>query len=149
MAVSCKLNSVLVSFFHLFKSHAVLFSFGIQRKRHFLQKLLPMDLDRRLQFSDIILKCKTTIPTSFKKKHILWELLTNTKHIWRIWTEDLIYLWWRGAKSTRYFRGCRPWRLQEKSWVCSLQVAAVRCGMLEPVFRSDIKWCCAVFKLMK
>ena len=68
MAVSCKLNSVLVSFFHLFKSHAVLFSFGIQRKRHFLQKLLPMDLDRRLQFSDIILKCKTTIPTSLKKK---------------------------------------------------------------------------------
>ena len=58
MVVSYKLNSELAQCFHLFKSHALLFSFGFQCKRHFLRELLPEDLDRRKVYRYLEIKCQ-------------------------------------------------------------------------------------------
>jgi hypothetical protein len=80
MAVSYELNSVLLQFFHLFKSHEVLFIFGFQLKRHFAHELLPEDLDRRVQFTDII-SGMAGRQSPHLENHILWDIPVNTKSI--------------------------------------------------------------------
>jgi len=50
----------------------VFVSFGCQRKHHFLQQLLPMDLDRRVQFSDTMLTWQDDSP------HILKNIFCGT-----------------------------------------------------------------------
>jgi hypothetical protein len=80
MAVSYKLNSVLIQFFHLFKSHAVLFGFEFQRKRHFLHELLPEDMNSRVQFTDVISDMAGR-QSPHLENHILWDLPINTKNI--------------------------------------------------------------------